>query len=65
MIFYLKTNFKIKFCEICNRHRVDFVKTSTGYGFVKQPVGINNYKGATHPDLRLMRKHAGPWGYGM
>jgi deoxyribose-phosphate aldolase len=31
------------------------VKTSTGYGFVKQPDGSYNYQGATEHDLRLMR----------
>ena len=34
-----------------------FVKTSTGYGFVKQPTGEYNYKGATLPHLKLMRTH--------
>ena len=52
--------FKIKLCEICNNHQVEFVKTSTGYGFVKQADGSYNYRGATHPDLQLMRKHADP-----
>ena len=52
--------FKIKLCEICNSQQVEFVKTSTGYGFVKQADGSYNYKGATHPDLQLMRKHADP-----
>ena len=52
--------FKIKLCEICNIHQVEFVKTSTGYGFVKQADGSYNYRGATHPDLQLMRKHADP-----
>lgn len=51
---------KIRLCEICNGHRVEFVKTSTGYGFTKQPDGSYNYRGATHPDLQLMRKHADP-----
>ena len=37
-----------------------FVKTSTGYGFVKQPNGDYNYKGATIEHLELMRKHVGP-----
>ena len=31
------------------------VKTSTGYGFVKQADGSYNYKGATEHDLALMR----------
>jgi len=35
------------------------VKTSTGYGFVKQPDGNYNYKGATLADVELMRKHSG------
>jgi len=39
---------------------VDFVKTSTGYGFVKQKDGSYNYKGATQDDLVLMRKHSDP-----
>ena len=36
------------------------VKTSTGYGFVKQKDGSYNYKGATHEHLKLMRKESGP-----
>jgi deoxyribose-phosphate aldolase len=48
---------KIRLCEICERAGADWVKTSTGYGFVKQPDGSYNYKGATEHDLRLMRAH--------
>ena len=51
---------KIKLCEICSQHAVAFVKTSTGYGFVKQPNGAYNYAGATDPDLVLMRKYCAP-----
>jgi deoxyribose-phosphate aldolase len=51
---------KIRLCEICTRAGADFVKTSTGYGFVKQPDGNFNYKGATLADVELMRKHSGP-----
>jgi deoxyribose-phosphate aldolase len=51
---------KIKLCEISNKHKVAFVKTSTGYGFVKQSDGTYTYRGATDHDLRLMRKHADP-----
>lgn len=51
---------KIRLCEICTRAGADFVKTSTGYGFVKQPNGDYNYKGATIDDIKLMRKHSGP-----
>src|ERR1043165_8838895 len=51
---------KIKLCHICERAGADFVKTSTGYGFVKQPTGGYNYKGATQHDLKLMRANSSP-----
>lgn len=44
-----------RLCEICCDIGVAFVKTSTGYGFVKLPDGNYNYKGATEAHLRLMR----------
>ena len=47
--------FKIRLCQICERAGADWVKTSTGYGFVKQPDGTYNYQGATEHDLALMR----------
>ena len=47
--------FKRKLCQLCERAGADWVKTSTGYGFVKQPDGSYNYKGATEHDLALMR----------
>lgn len=50
----------IKLCEICSEVNVAFVKTSTGYGFVKQADGQYNYKGATVAHLKLMRKHTAP-----
>ncbi|MDA3929786.1 MAG: deoxyribose-phosphate aldolase [Prolixibacteraceae bacterium] len=49
---------KIKLCEICSNAKVAFVKTSTGYGFVKNNEGTYSYKGATEQDLKLMRKHS-------
>jgi len=49
---------KIKLCEICSELKVEFVKTSTGYGFVKQIDGSYNYKGATDNDLILMRRYS-------
>jgi deoxyribose-phosphate aldolase len=58
--FVTKTDDKIRLCEICTRVGADFVKTSTGYGFVKQSNGDFNYKGATLADVELMRKHSGP-----
>lgn len=51
---------KIRLCKICSKLKVEFVKTSTGYGFVKQPDGSYGYKGATGDDLVLMRKHSDP-----
>jgi len=46
---------KKRLCQLCERAGADWVKTSTGYGFVKQPDGSYNYKGATEHDLALMR----------
>jgi len=51
---------KIKLCEISERVGADYVKTSTGYGFVKGKDGTYNYKGATEHDLKLMRAHCSP-----
>ena len=58
--YVTKSEDKIHLCEICTRVGADFVKTSTGYGFVKQANGDFNYKGATLEDVELMRKHSGP-----
>ena len=52
--------YKIRLCEICDRVGVDFVKTSTGYGFVKGTDGKYAYQGATDHDLALMRKYCSP-----
>jgi deoxyribose-phosphate aldolase len=51
---------KIRLCQVCEKAGADFVKTSTGYGFVKQPNGGYNYKGATENDLKLMRANCSP-----
>jgi len=51
---------KIRLCKICEEVGVDYVKTSTGFGFVKQPNGNYNYTGATAADIRLMRESCGP-----
>jgi deoxyribose-phosphate aldolase len=48
---------KTRLCRICAAAGADFVKTSTGYGFVKGADGTYSYKGATEEDLRLMRAH--------
>ena len=56
--FLPKDKLKIKLCKICSIVGVEFVKTSTGYGYNKQANGDYNYKGATEHDLLLMRKHS-------
>jgi deoxyribose-phosphate aldolase len=58
--FLPEDKFKIRLCEICNKYDVEFVKTSTGYGFVKQADGSYNYLGATEHDLKLMRAYSKP-----
>jgi deoxyribose-phosphate aldolase len=58
--FLPRDELKIKLCQICERAGAEFVKTSTGYGFVKQADGNYNYRGATEHDLRLMRANTGP-----
>lgn len=50
----------VKLCKICTEVGADYVKTSSGFGFVKQENGDYNYKGATIPVLQLMKKSVGP-----
>jgi deoxyribose-phosphate aldolase len=57
---YLKDEQIVRLCEICSGNEVDFVKTSTGYGFVKQPNGFYSYAGATEHNVALMRAHSNP-----
>jgi deoxyribose-phosphate aldolase len=54
---YLQDEHIVRLCEICSQHQVAFVKTSTGYGFVKQANGMYAYQGATDHHLTLMRQH--------
>jgi deoxyribose-phosphate aldolase len=51
---------KIQLCEVCSRVGVDFVKTSTGFGFVRGADGRFSSVGATAYDLSLMRSHSAP-----
>jgi deoxyribose-phosphate aldolase len=50
----------IKLCEICTRVDADYVKTSSGFGFVKGGDGKYSYEGATIPNLKLMKESVGP-----
>ena len=58
--FVTEKDDKIRLCEICNRQKVGFVKTSTGYGFVKDKDGKYGYEGATENDIILLRAHCLP-----
>jgi deoxyribose-phosphate aldolase len=51
---------KVRLCHICSDARVAFVKTSTGYGFVRGADGRYGYAGATDHDLALMRRECAP-----
>jgi len=53
-------DFKTRLCQLCERAGADWVKTSTGYGYVKQADGSYNYQGATEHDLALMRRACSP-----
>ena len=50
---------KLRLCRICETCGVDFVKTSTGFGYTKLPDGNYNYRGATEADVQLMRGATG------
>ncbi len=50
----------VKLCEICTKVGSDYVKTSTGFGFVKDDDGKYSYTGATIANLELMKKSVGP-----
>lgn len=58
--FVTKETDIIKLCQICTKAGADYVKTSSGYGFVKQASGDYNYKGATISVLKLMKENIGP-----
>ncbi len=49
----------IQLCKICTQVGADYVKTSTGFGFVKGTDGKYTYEGATIENLNLMRENVG------
>jgi len=50
----------VQLCKICTKVGADYVKTSTGFGFVKGDDGKYSYVGATIPNLKLMKENVGP-----
>jgi deoxyribose-phosphate aldolase len=50
---------KIRLCQICSEAGAAFVKTSTGFGYVKATDGTMQATGATEHDIKLMRAHVG------
>jgi deoxyribose-phosphate aldolase len=53
-------DFKRRLCQISERAGADWIKTSTGFGFVRGTDGRFSYQGATEPDLKLMRASVSP-----
>ena len=51
---------KIRLCQASEAAGAAFVKTSTGFGFVKGEGGAMTATGATEHDIRLMRANCGP-----
>jgi deoxyribose-phosphate aldolase len=51
---------KVRLCEVSEAAGAAFVKTSTGFGFIKRSDGMMVATGATEHDVRLMREHCGP-----
>jgi deoxyribose-phosphate aldolase len=51
---------RIQLCRICTDLAVAFVKTSTGYNYVRQPDGLMVYAGASDHVLQLMRRECPP-----
>lgn len=54
-----------KLTQICTEVGAEFVKTSTGYGFVKGADGKYSYEGATIPQLQVMLDNAGTGRFGV
>ena len=48
---------KVQLCGCSERAGAEYVKTSTGFGFIKGSDGNLQSTGATQDDIRLMRKH--------
>lgn len=57
---YLEDEQIVKLCRICSAVPVAYVKTSTGYAFVKRADGALESKGATSAALELMKANVSP-----
>jgi deoxyribose-phosphate aldolase len=51
---------KVRLCKASEAAGAAFVKTSTGFGYVKGPDGTLAATGATEHDVKLMRAQCGP-----
>jgi deoxyribose-phosphate aldolase len=58
--FVTKKEDIVTLCQICTKVGADYVKTSSGFGFVKGDDGKYSYVGATIENLKLMRASSGP-----
>lgn len=56
---YLKDELIVQLCKICTQAGVDYVKTSTGFDFVKDDKGSFYTIGATVAQCELMKKNVG------
>ncbi len=54
--YFTRDDDKIKLCQISEAAGAAFVKTSTGFGFVKQADGQMATRGATVADVELMKR---------
>lgn len=48
---------KVRLCELSERAGAHFVKTSTGFGYIKDPMGQLIATGATEEDVKLLVDH--------
>ncbi|KAI1189465.1 hypothetical protein F5B17DRAFT_438914 [Nemania serpens] len=50
----------VHLCKVCSVIPAAFIKTSTGFGFVRQPDGFYASRGATVPHIQLMKANVAP-----
>lgn len=55
--YITKDEHKIQLCRICSELGIDYVKTSTGFGYKKDAIGKVYYDGATEHDIQLFSKN--------